>query len=124
MSARNPLGAAPDRHATRHWLGQRVGAIALLPLGFWFLYSLLMLPDLGYGTVSAWLARPLQAVLLLLFTWCALWHSALGVQVVVEDYVAGRRLLAMTLRLSRFVHWAAAAAATYAIWVLALGKAA
>jgi succinate dehydrogenase / fumarate reductase membrane anchor subunit len=114
---------APDRHATRHWRNQRASAIALLPLGLWFLCTLLMLPALDYRTVAAWIAEPLQALLLLLFSWCALWHSALGVQVVVEDYVAGAGLLAATIRILQLIHWAAAIAVAYSIWVMALGHA-
>lgn len=118
------MGAfTPDRHATRHWRNQRVSAIALLPLGLWFLCTLLMLPALDYRTVAAWIAEPLQALLLLLFSWCALWHSALGVQVVVEDYVAGAGLQAASIRILKLIHWAAAIAAGVSIWVLALGKA-
>ena len=114
---------APDRHATRHWLYQRASSVALPPLGLWFLFALLALPDLGHASVSAWVARPLQAGLVLLFTWCALWHSALGLQVVVEDYVPARRQ-ALTLRVLRLLHWAAAIAAGVAIWQLAGGRAA
>ena len=113
----------PNRHATRHWLYQRASSIALPPLGLWFLFALLALPDLGHSSVSAWIARPLQAVLVLLFTGCALWHSALGLQVVVEDYVPARRQAA-TLRVLRLVHWAAAIAAGLAVWQLTLGGAA
>lgn len=121
MSGRSPQQTAPDRHATSHWRNQRASSIALLPLGLWFLFALLNLTDLGHATITAWIARPFQALLLLLFTWCALWHSSLGVQVVVEDYVAGPRLVAAMLRLLRIVHWAAALAAAYAIWLLATG---
>jgi succinate dehydrogenase / fumarate reductase membrane anchor subunit len=113
--------AAPDRHATRHWLYQRASSIALPPLGLWFLFALLALPDLDHASVGAWIAKPLQAGLMLLFTWCALWHSALGLQVVVEDYVPARRQAA-TLRVLRLVHWAAAIAAGLAVWQLALGR--
>ncbi|HLG52563.1 MAG TPA: succinate dehydrogenase, hydrophobic membrane anchor protein [Steroidobacteraceae bacterium] len=113
----------PNRHATRHWLYQRASSVALPPLGLWFLFALLALPDLGHANVSAWIAKPLQAALMLLFTWCALWHSALGLQVVVEDYVPARRQAA-TLGVLRLVHWAAAIAAGLAVWQLALGRAA
>lgn len=125
MNRQVPHGAAiapPDPHATRHWRNQRVSAIALLPLGLWFLYTLLILPTLDYATVTAWIAEPLQALLLLLFAWCALWHSAQGVQVVVEDYVGGR-LYAPTARLLQIAHWAAAIAVAWSIWVIALGGA-
>jgi succinate dehydrogenase / fumarate reductase membrane anchor subunit len=125
MNMQVPPGATtapPHRHATRHWRNQRVTAIALLPLGLWFLLTLLSLPDLGHATVSAWIAQPAQAVMLLLFAWCALWHSAQGVQVVVEDYVGGR-LHAPTARLLQIAHWAAAITVAWSIWMIALGGA-
>jgi succinate dehydrogenase / fumarate reductase membrane anchor subunit len=112
----------PDRRATRHWLYQRASSIVLVPLGAWFLFALLALPDLGHASIRAWIAQPLQAALLLLFTWCLLWHSSLGLQVVVEDYVPRGRQVA-TLRFLGLIHWAAALAAAYAIGRLALGGA-
>ena len=114
--------AAPDPRAKSHWRNQRASAIAMLPLGFWFLYMLLNLPALDHATVTAWIADPLQAFLLLLFGLCALWHSAIGVQVVVEDYVGGR-LHAPTARLLKLAHWAAAIAIAWSIWVIAVGSA-
>ena len=111
---------APDRHATRHWRNQRLTAIGLLPLGLWFLLTLLSLPDLGHATVQAWIAQPAQAALLLLFGWCALWHSAQGVQAVVDDYVGGK-LHAPTGRLLQVAHWAAGLAVAWSIWVIARG---
>ncbi|MGB5132426.1 MAG: succinate dehydrogenase, hydrophobic membrane anchor protein [Steroidobacteraceae bacterium] len=121
MSTQASTGAAdraPDRHATRHWRNQRLTAICLVPLGLWFLLTLLLLPDLGYATVRAWIARPAQAVLLLLFAWFALWHSAQGVQAVVDDYVGGR-LHAPTTRMLQLAHWIAALAVAWSIWVIA-----
>jgi succinate dehydrogenase / fumarate reductase membrane anchor subunit len=121
VSAHDPRAVpAPDPHATRHWRSQRLSAIALVPLGLWFLIALLSLPDLGHASVRAWSADPLQAALLLLFVWCALWHSWLGVQVVIEDYVPRRRQ-ATTLRVLLALHGAAAVAAAYSVWRLAFG---
>lgn len=106
--------------ATQHWRNQRISAMALVPLGIWFLYALLSQPDLSHATVVAWLAEPWQAGLMLLFGWCALWHSAQGVQVVVDDYVPGR-LHARARLVSRLLHGVAALALTVAIGVIATG---
>jgi succinate dehydrogenase / fumarate reductase membrane anchor subunit len=125
MNSHEAAGAAidpPHPDATSHWRNQRLTAIALVPLGLWFLMALLSLPDLGYATVSTWIARPSQAVLLLLFAWSALLHSAQGVQVVVEDYVGGR-LHIPTARILKVAHVAAALAVACSIWILASGRA-
>jgi len=106
--------------ATQHWRNQRISAIALVPLGIWFLYALLSQPNLSHATVIAWLAEPWQAGLMLLFGWCALWHSAQGVQVVVDDYVPGR-LHARARLVSRLLHGVVALALAVAIGVIATG---
>lgn len=106
--------------ATQHWRNQRISAMALVPLGIWFVCALLSQPDLSHASVAAWLAKPWQAGLMLLFGWCALWHSAQGVQVVVDDYVYGR-MHARVRVASRLLHGAAALAVAAAIGVLATG---
>jgi len=110
-------------NGTRHWRNQRISAMALVPLGIWFVYALLSRPDLGHASVAAWLANPWQAGLMALFGGCALWHSAQGVQVVVDDYVPGR-LHGRTRFISRVLHLGAAAALVWAIGTLATGGAA
>lgn len=107
-------------NGTRHWRNQRISAAALAPLGVWFLYSLLSQPDLAHASVLAWLVDPWQAGLMLLFGWCALWHSAQGIQVVVDDYVPGR-LHARVRLASRLLHGALALILAAAIGVVSMG---
>jgi succinate dehydrogenase / fumarate reductase, membrane anchor subunit len=110
--------SAGRRGATSHWRNQRYTSIALVPLGLWFLISLLRQPALDHATVAAWLGRPLQALLAALLGAAMLWHSLQGVQVVLEDYARGRAL-ALGLALSRLLHGAAALALAFAIYAIA-----
>jgi succinate dehydrogenase / fumarate reductase membrane anchor subunit len=66
---------------------QRVTAVALIPLTLWFAASLIALTGSDYNTFIAWLRAPFVTMLmvLLLITLCH--HMALGLRVVVEDYV-------------------------------------
>ena len=93
MSLESPLGRALGRgsakEGTGHWIGQRVTAIGLVPLGLWFLFSLLGLENTNYQFVAAWVADPAHAILLILLLLTLLYHSLLGTQVVIEDYVHG-----------------------------------
>jgi succinate dehydrogenase / fumarate reductase membrane anchor subunit len=92
MSLRSPLGAVLGLGAAKegagHWWAQRVSAVGLLLLGPWFVIALLMLGDLSYVAVAAWVATPLNAVLLSLLVVTTTYHAQLGMQVVIEDYVA------------------------------------
>ncbi len=108
--------------ATRHWRNQRMTSIALLPLGLWFLFSLLGQPALDHAIVTGWFAKPLQALLGALFGAALLWHSMQGLQVVLEDYVGGA-LRTSCVVLARLLHLAAALVLAAALARLAFGGA-
>ncbi len=79
------LGSAKE--GVNHWGAQRVTAIALVPLTLWFVASVILLAGADHATVSAWIARPVNTVLLLALLVSTFWHAALGLQVVIEDYI-------------------------------------
>lgn len=124
MSMKSPLGKAlglgSAKEGTEHWWTQRVSAVAMAPLMLWFVISMLALPAYDFGTVSAWLAAPMNAVLMLLASFTLLYHSALGTQVVIEDYVKGSAKV-VTLILVRFAYFILGAAAIFAILRVSLG---
>jgi succinate dehydrogenase / fumarate reductase membrane anchor subunit len=66
---------------------QRVTSIALLPLTLWFVVSMLSLAGASYAQTRAFLAWPVNAVLMLALVGLTFHHIAAGLQVVVEDYV-------------------------------------
>lgn len=86
------LGAAKE--GVTHWWAQRVTAMALVPLTLWFVASVVVLAGADHATVTAWIARPLNTVLLLCLVGATFWHASLGLQVVIEDYIhsEGRRV--------------------------------
>jgi len=80
-----------------HWWKQRVTAAALIPLALWLVTSLVALGAGSYEDFIVWLRSPLVAVLMILFLIALFQHLALGLQVVIEDYVhaAGMKLFAV-----------------------------
>jgi succinate dehydrogenase / fumarate reductase membrane anchor subunit len=106
--------------ASRHWRNQRLTAIALVPLGLWFIVALLRQPSLEHAIVVGWFGKPLQALLAALFGAALLWHSMQGIQVVLEDYVGGR-LRVLSIAVARFAHLAAAAGLAFAIYTIVRG---
>ena len=116
------LGLGTGKGAAEHWWLQRVTAVALLPLGLWFAYELLTLSDFDYATVTAWVQRPLTSILLILMVVAVGYHSALGVQVVIEDYVTGKGMRAATLMASTLAHVGLSVAAVFAVLKVAFGS--
>jgi succinate dehydrogenase membrane anchor subunit len=122
---RSPLGRAiglgSAKEGVQHWWAQRLTALALVVLMLWFSSSLIA--HLGASRAAAlhWLAAPLPAITMLLLLIAGFYHMALGVQVVIEDYVANEWVKLAALVLNRFVALALAVAGVYAVLRIALG---
>lgn len=74
------------------WRVQRMTALALIPLAIWFAVAMVRLSQGSRAAAADWLAFPVNAVLMALFLVIALRHAVIGVQIVLEDYVAGHGL--------------------------------
>jgi len=61
--------------------------LALVPLGIWFVVVVISMVGADYATARAWVAQPVNKVLLIAFVAALLHHGQLGLQVVIEDYV-------------------------------------
>ena len=115
---RSPLGRARGlgsaREGLEHWWMQRVTAVALIPLTLWFVVSLIALTGSDYNAFIAWLKAPFVAILMVLLLIALFHHTALGLQVVVEDYVHSDRAKIPTVVAIRLACFALAVAGIFA----------
>ncbi|HET6619707.1 MAG TPA: succinate dehydrogenase, hydrophobic membrane anchor protein [Dongiaceae bacterium] len=111
------LGSAKE--GVRHWWAQRVSAIALIPLSLWFAAHIVFLTDVDRATALQWLGSPLTLGLMSLFLIALTYHAALGLQVVVEDYIHAKVAKLVLLLLIQFAGFALAAAGIVAMLVIA-----
>lgn len=116
------LGLGQAKGAAEHWWFQRLTAVALIPLGLWFALALLALPSFEHGALVAWVRQPATSILLILMIVAVGYHSSLGVQVVVEDYVTGKGAKAVTLMGSTLAHVGLTIAAVFAVLKIAFGS--
>ncbi len=99
------------KKGSSHFLAQRVSALLLIPLLPWFCFALASLPNSSRADVAGWLHSPVNALALVAFIIVGSYHGALGMQVIVEDYVSP----GVAQRILLLAGWAAA------IGMMALG---
>ncbi|MCY4154101.1 MAG: succinate dehydrogenase, hydrophobic membrane anchor protein [Gammaproteobacteria bacterium] len=107
--------------SVRRWWYQRLSAVALLPLSLWLIYECSMLTSLDYAVVRAWLATPATTILFILLLPALYYHALLGLEEVLEDYIAdtGKKHTAITL--TRLLVTLGAGAALLAVLLVNLG---
>jgi len=84
------LGSAKE--GVGHWWAQRVSALLLIPLVIWFVAALVYHTGTDHAGVTLWLGAPVTYGAMLVLLGALFWHAALGLQVVVEDYITGEAL--------------------------------
>jgi succinate dehydrogenase / fumarate reductase membrane anchor subunit len=103
MSQRTPLakvrGLGSAREGTDHFWKQRLTAVSNLVLVCILIWLLVNLAGADYATVKKTLARPQNAIALLLLVLSGVMHMRLGMQTIIEDYVhsEGRKVVALML---------------------------
>ena len=83
-----------------HWKLQRLSAILIVPLIVWFLFSIMLNMSSEYKEAIEWVVNPINSILLIFLLVGVFYHSAMGMQVVFEDYVSNinlrKRLITVT----------------------------
>lgn len=114
------LGSA--KSGTDHFVTQRITAVALIALAAYVVGLVLSWIGDDYASIRATVAHPLHATLLVAFVSAMFWHSKLGLQVIIEDYVHSPWLAVAAQLLNIFVNTLAALASVLAIVRIALGN--
>lgn len=114
------LGSARD--GLKEWRLQRLTAFALIPLGLYFVASMLRLATSTRMTATAWLASPAAALLVILFVLAGLAHMMVGLRSVFLDYVHTRARLLLAELILRAATTILAGASVLAVLKLFLGR--
>lgn len=81
------IGLGSAKEGADHWWRERVTAVALVPVTLWFIGALIAHSAADYAAIVAWLKMPITTVLMVLLLIGLFYHTALGLQVIIEDYV-------------------------------------
>ena len=111
------LGSA--KSGSSHWWTQRVTAVANLPLGIWFIISILSGHTADYDAVREWLSSYFHSTMMILMIISVSVHFTHGLQVVIEDYIGKTGTRIFLLLLNTFFAVALFAAAAFSILEIA-----
>lgn len=123
---RSPLarvrGLGSAKNGSGHWLTLRLTALALAPLGLWFVGGLVRHIAQGdYTAARMWLASPCTAVLMVVLLVVGFHHAANGLQEILEDYVHGKAVRLTSLIAIKFAGVLLAAAGIFSVLKIAFG---
>ena len=128
MSAqfRTPLkiatGLGSAKSGVHHFMALRITSVALIALGLWIVWIALEALHMDYAAARALIAKPWNAVLMIVFLITSFWHAQLGIQVVIEDYVHAKGVELASQIAVKFICFLGAAASVLAVIRIALGS--
>jgi len=122
---RTPLGRVRHLGAAHsgpdHFWRQRLTGAANVPLTIGFVILVISVAGRPYADVTAILASPLAALVLVLMMLSIAIHMRIGMQTVIEDYVHSEGLKIVLLVANTFFAFAVAAVTIFAVLKLAFG---
>lgn len=110
--------SSSGKAATRHFKNQRFTAVLLVPLVLWFVITIAMQSGASYDMMIAFLKEPVNAALMALACLVGFAHFALGLEVVIDDYVTGKTLNRLCHFANKLISFLGAAAAIAALVVI------
>ena len=82
-------------YATK-WILQRLTAAILIPLTFWFIYQCILLSTYGYDETREFFFSKINSSLYFILIIAMLYHSKLGCETIIEDYVTSNYIKKIT----------------------------
>lgn len=122
---RTPLsrvkGLGSARHGVSHWWHQRMTSLLMLPLIIPLVIWVVSLPQLDHASFIGWVGSPLISVCLVLLIGAMFYHAQLGLQVVIEDYVATHWLRTTSIVAVSFICLLFTVIGVFSVLLIALG---
>ena len=78
------------------WIMQRISALILIPLTFWFVYQCILLSSYNYDQIRTFFFSKINASLFFILIISMLYHAKLGNETIVEDYVTSHNFKKIT----------------------------
>ena len=90
--------------SVRHWKLQRISALALIPIVLVTLIYIINLTSISYDTLITDLGSFTGFIIGTFFFGFIIFHSSLGLEVIIEDYVHNENMQRNIVSLSKLFH--------------------
>ena len=90
-------------HSLNHWIQQRLTATILIFLTIWLTKFIIVNYNLLLSDYKLYLSNPKHYVFLSLFIIIGLYHSMLGIQVILEDYVSNEHNRSIIINIFKYL---------------------
>ena len=90
--------------SVQHWKFQRISAVVLIPIILFSLYYVVNLGTLSYDQLIDDLGSLNGFIITTLFMGFILFHSSMGMEVIIEDYVHSENLQKNIVSISKLFH--------------------
>ena len=80
------------KNYAKKWMIQRITAVLLIPLSFWFIYHCLSFASMNYTQLFLFFKSAVNSLLFLIMMISMLIHAKLGCETIIEDYVTSKSL--------------------------------
>ncbi len=126
MSYQSPLskarGLGSAKSGVHHWWVQRVTSALLVPLTLIVVFAFACLGNVDHANFVAFVQNPFIAVTIIVMAIVLFYHSALGIQVVAEDYVSGKFARIALMTFVNLSHLVLAVVTAFAVLKIAFGS--
>ena len=93
---------------TAKWITQRITAILLVPLSFWFIYHCISFQNLDYEEIVIFFSSYMHSFLFLVLMISMLIHSQIGCETIIEDYISSNKYKICTIWAIKLVTYVSA----------------
>ena len=100
------------------WILQRITAVILIPLTFWFIYNCILLSSYNFQETRAFFVSKINSSLYFILIISMLYHSKLGCETIVEDYVTSHNFKNITKLLIGLLTYSLMILTTLSIYLL------
>jgi len=97
-------GLGTAHNGVHHWWAQRITAIALIPLVIWFTTKVVCTAHC-HRDIGMIFGNDFSLIIFSLMLFVMLYHSALGVKVIIEDYAHCKCAKTISIILVNILAW-------------------